>query len=95
MASTPAAPSAPVPERITPMAPLPHCSAADRRKQSMGMCDPGDWVRGASFSAPSASVRSTFAGMTYTWLASSGMPSAASLTGMAVDRVRISVSMLR
>ena len=52
MASTPAEPSEPVPERITPMARLPHWSASDRRKRSMGMCDPGVCVRGASLSAP-------------------------------------------
>ena len=60
----------------------------------MGMCDPGACVRGASFSAPFAMVRSTFAGMTYTWLPSTGMPSAASLTGIVVARARISASML-
>ena len=37
MASTPAEPSEPVPDRITPMALLPHSSASDRRKRSMGM----------------------------------------------------------
>ena len=53
IACTPAEPSVPVPDRITPMALLPHSSASDRRKRSMGMCDPGVCVRGASFSVPS------------------------------------------
>ena len=41
MACTPAEPSVPAPERITPIARLPHSSASDRRNRSMGMCGPG------------------------------------------------------
>src|ERR1035438_4910603 len=90
----PAEPSVPAPERITPIARLPHSSASERRKRSMGMCTPGPCARGASLSTPCALFRSLFAGITYTQLASTGISSAASRTAMVVDRARISLSRL-
>ena len=80
-ASTPAVPSAPVPDRMTPTASSPRSVASERRKQSIGC---SAFLRGARTNRPEATVISTFDGMTWTRFGRNIIPSIASHTGICV-----------
>ena len=80
-ASTPAVPSAPVPDRMTPTASSPRSVASERRKQSIGC---SAFPRGARTNRPEATVISTFDGMTWTRFGRNIIPSIASHTGICV-----------
>ena len=80
-ASTPAVPSAPVPDKITPTASSPRSAASERRKQSIGSVA---FPRGARTNRPEATVISTLDGMTWTRFGRKISPSIASHTGICV-----------
>ncbi len=63
ISSSPRVPSVPVPDRITPMAPVCRSSASDLKKRSIGRCGPCLSPHGSSRKTPSAMESVVFGGM--------------------------------